>query len=54
MGYCFINSSIYKVIVKKITHLFIFIDNEQGILHFKFAPLDYGFTGVYLQKCQVT
>ncbi len=22
--------------------------------HFKFAPLDYGYSGVYLQKCKVT
>ncbi len=22
--------------------------------HFKFAPLDYGYLGVYLQKCKVT
>ncbi len=25
-----------------------FIDNEKGIPHFEFAPLDYGYSGVYL------
>ncbi len=29
---------------------FIFIDDEKSIPHFKFAPLDYGYSGVYLQK----
>ncbi len=29
-------------------------NNEKGIPHFKFAPLDYGYSGVYLQKCKVT
>ncbi len=31
-----------------------FIDNEKRIQHFKFVPLDYGCSGVYLQKCKVT
>ncbi len=35
------------------TFYLFFIDNEKGIPHFKFAPLDYGYSGVYLQKCEV-
>ncbi len=31
-----------------------FIDNEKGIPNFKFTPLDYGYSGVYLQKYKVT
>ncbi len=38
----------------KLHFLFIFIDNEKGIPHFKFAPLDYGYSGVYRQKCKST
>ncbi len=53
--YNFIYSSFFKTIVKKITlFLFFFIDNEKGIPHFKFAPLNYGYSGVYLHKCRVT
>ncbi len=33
---------------------FFLIDNEKGIPYFKFAPLDYGYSGVYLQTCKVT
>ncbi len=31
-----------------------FIDNEKSIPHFKFAPLDYSCSGVYLQNCKTT
>ncbi len=31
-----------------------FIDTEKGLPHFKFAPLDYHYSGVYLQKYKVT
>ncbi len=41
---------IFPKIVKKIH----FIDNEKGIPHYKFAPLDYGYSGVYIKKCKVT
>ncbi len=34
--------------------LIFFIDNAKRIPHFKFAPLDYGYSGVYLQKCKVS
>ncbi len=27
---------------------------KKGIPHFKFVALDYGYSGVYLQKCIVT
>ncbi len=37
-----------------ITFYLFLIDNEKGIPHFKFASLDYGYSGVYLQKCKVT
>ncbi len=30
------------------------VDNEKGIPLFKFARIDYGYSGVYLQKCKVT
>ncbi len=40
--------------MKKYTLNLCFIDNEKGIPHFKFAPLDYGYSGVYFQKCKVT
>ncbi len=42
---------IFKINCEKnyILNLF-FIDNEKGIPHFKFAPLE----GIYLQKCKVT
>ncbi len=43
-----------KKLWKKLHFLFVFIDNEKGIPHFKFAPLDYGYSGVYLQNCEVT
>ncbi len=36
---------------KKYTLNLFFIDNEKGIPHFKFARFDYGYSGVYLQKC---
>ncbi len=41
--------------MKKITlFIYFFIDNEKRIPHFKFAPLDYDYSGVYRQKCKVT
>ncbi len=55
MSVNFIYSSFFKRIVEKnYTFYLFFIDNERGIPHFKFAPLDYGYSGVYLQKCEVT
>ncbi len=39
---------------KNYTFYLFLIDNEKGILHFKFAPLDYGYSSVYLQKCKAT
>ncbi len=55
MGYYSIYSSFFKNNCGiKITFYLFFIDNEKGIPHFKSAPLDYGYSGVYLQKCKVT
>ncbi len=54
MAYYFIYSKFFKTIVKKLHFLLFFIVNEKCIPHFKFAPLDYGCSGVYLQKCKVT
>ncbi len=39
---------------KNYTFYLFFIDNEKGIPHFKFAPLYYAYSGVYLQKCEIT
>ncbi len=40
-------------ILKYTLNLF-FIDNGKGLPHFKFAPLDYGYSGVFFQKYKVT
>ncbi len=39
---------------KKLHFFIFFIDNEKGIPLFKFAALDYGYSGFYLKKCKVT
>ncbi len=39
---------------KNYTFYLFFIDIEKGIPHFKFALLDYRYSGIYLQKCKVT
>ncbi len=54
MGYYFIYSSFFKNKWYKLHFkLVFFIDNENGIPSFIFAPLDYGYSGVYLQKCML-
>ncbi len=40
--------------MKKLTFYSFFINNEKGNPHFKLAPLDYGYSSVYLQKCETT
>ncbi len=53
--YNFIYSSFFRPKLKKnCTFYLFFIDNKKGIAHFKLAPLDYGYSGVYRQQCKVT
>ncbi len=54
MGYYFIYSTFFCFFWQKSQFYLFFIDNGKGTQHFKFDPLDYAYSGVYLQKCKAT
>ncbi len=55
LGYYFIYSSFFHKIVRKKNTFYLFcIDNENVSHILNLHPLDYGYLGVYLQKCKVT
>ncbi len=64
--YCIILCCVFKMWViflfiqnfsKKLlkeSYFFAFINDEKSIPHFTISPLDYGWSGVYLENCKAT